>query len=82
MLEIVFENLKRVFKKRLLGRCGARYTASIISVPPSVVPSTARLLTTRMPGLKAQPIRQSPSARLGDGADSLVPGNRLKMILK
>jgi hypothetical protein len=23
MLEIVFANLKRVFKKRLLGRCGA-----------------------------------------------------------
>jgi hypothetical protein len=48
----------------------------------SVVPSTARFLTTRMPGLKAQPIRQNPSARLGYSADSRVPGNRLKMILK
>jgi hypothetical protein len=65
-----------------LGRCCARYTASIICAPPSVVPCTARLLTTRMPGLKAHPIRQSPSARLGDSADSRVPGNRLKMILK
>ncbi|MGD9155112.1 MAG: hypothetical protein PVG90_06395, partial [Bacillota bacterium] len=63
-----------------LGRCGARYTASIISAPPSVVPSTARLLTTRMQGLKAHPIRQNPSARLGDSAESRVPGNRLKMI--
>jgi hypothetical protein len=31
-----------------LGRCGARYTSSIICASPSVVPSTARLLTTRM----------------------------------
>jgi hypothetical protein len=82
MLEIVFANLKRVFKKRLLGRCGARYTAGIICAPPSVVPCTARLLTTRMSKLLAHPIRQNPSARLGDGADSRVPGNRLKMILK
>jgi hypothetical protein len=54
MLEIVFDNLKRVFKKRLLGRSGARYTAIIISAPPSVVPSTARLLTTRMPYWKLE----------------------------
>jgi hypothetical protein len=31
-----------------LGRCGARYTSSIICAPPSVVPGTARLLTTRL----------------------------------
>jgi hypothetical protein len=31
-----------------LGRCGARYTSSIICAPRSVVPCTARLLTTRM----------------------------------
>jgi hypothetical protein len=32
--------------------------------------------------LKAQSIRQTPSARLGVGAESRVPGNRLKMISK
>jgi hypothetical protein len=59
-----------------LGRCGARYTSSIICAPPSVVPGTARLLTTRMS--IAQPIRQGPSARLGVGAESWVTGNWLK----
>jgi hypothetical protein len=30
--------------------------------------------------LKAQPIRQTPSAHLGGGPDSWVPGYRLKMV--
>jgi hypothetical protein len=50
-----------------LGRCGARYTVSIICAPRSVVPCTVQLLTTRMsiPRSSSNPARFRPGAFMG-----------------